>query len=772
MLDEANNLSDLLNVTTARTNLGLGSFATASTLDLGSVSATGILAAARMPAFAGDVTTSAGSLTTTVAKLRGVTIAATAPTSGQVLTYDGTQWEPGTISSSQWTTSGANVYFMNKVGIGVSDPDNSLTVSQTAIGDSQISLRSAAAAITTGQVIGGIEFVTKDTNIPAASGSVVAAGIQAVAEGTHTLTTLATGLSFNTMTGTTLSEALRITNNNRLGLGGVTAPTMNFSVSGSTAVTMGVERTTISQGAGSNLTMRAGGANAGASNKNGGDLYLLAGTATGSGTSNIYFQTASGTTVGTADAAPTTRMIITGDGDIGFGTVTPTAKLELAAGAATKAPLRFNTGTLLTTPLTGTIEYNGTDFYLTNGASIRKVIATESAPGTLEGISTVSGTGNISLWPGATSSIIVSATTASTNSNTGALVVKGGAGISGAVNIAGLLNATGAITTTSNMTGVSVTATSGMITPWLYGSTAASGDLRIESTTSATKGDVLIAPNGGNVGIGTTTPLVKLEVSGSIKISGAMNLPKNSSAPATCNAASDGNLVLTSVYTTCVCKNGAGWVSTVDGTTSCNWAGSCSSPGELCGGGAIFLGTIGADDYMTTPGGCSDIPAGLVAGGSGSSSYANSNFTPAFCSGTDALVKTWNDGTSNYYDIPGLTNYFSTPNDDVNYGSANTTNIVAITAGAQGGYHAAARYCDKLSLNGYNDWHLPNAAELNLMYTNKASIPGLFQDSNVYYWSSTEYNNNQVWIQEFSNGGQNGFNNKSNSYRVRCVRRF
>lgn len=47
-LQKASDLSDLSNVATARSNLGLGSFATASSLDLGSVSATGIIADARL----------------------------------------------------------------------------------------------------------------------------------------------------------------------------------------------------------------------------------------------------------------------------------------------------------------------------------------------------------------------------------------------------------------------------------------------------------------------------------------------------------------------------------------------------------------------------------------------------------------------------------------------------------------------------------------------------------------------------------------------------
>jgi hypothetical protein len=39
------------------------------------------------------------------------------------------------------------------------------------------------------------------------------------------------------------------------------------------------------------------------------------------------------------------------------------------------------------------------------------------------------------------------------------------------------------------------------------------------------------------------------------------------------------------------------------------------------------------------------------------------------------------------------------------------------------------------------------------------------------YWSSSEYNANNAWKQNFNNGNQNN-NNKNNTNYVRCVRGF
>lgn len=65
-------------------------------------------------------------------------------------------------------------------------------------------------------------------------------------------------------------------------------------------------------------------------------------------------------------------------------------------------------------------------------------------------------------------------------------------------------------------------------------------------------------------------------------------------------------------------------------------------------------------------------------------------------------------------------------------GKTNTTSIV--NGCSETGI--AARLCDELVLNGYNDWYLPSREELRFMMNNSSSIPNI--DTATVYWSSSE----------------------------------
>jgi hypothetical protein len=102
--------------------------------------------------------------------------------------------------------------------------------------------------------------------------------------------------------------------------------------------------------------------------------------------------------------------------------------------------------------------------------------------------------------------------------------------------------------------------------------------------------------------------------------------------------------------------------------------------------------------------------------------------------------------------------------DGINGGLANTERII-IQSGS-GSY--AAQLCANYQGGNYADWYLPSKYELNLLYLQK-SVVGGFADN--YYWSSTEISNNGAWYQHFGIGSQN-LTNKNFAYYVRAVRGF
>ena len=115
-------------------------------------------------------------------------------------------------------------------------------------------------------------------------------------------------------------------------------------------------------------------------------------------------------------------------------------------------------------------------------------------------------------------------------------------------------------------------------------------------------------------------------------------------------------------------------------------------------------------------------------------------------------------------------------------GEANTSIIIAaqVAIGDDGSTYAA-RICNELQVTEggktYGDWYLPSKEELDLMYQNKATIDatagvnGGSGFASAYYWSSTEVNNGNAWLQYFD-GGFQYYSYKDNTYRVRAVRAF
>jgi hypothetical protein len=102
------------------------------------------------------------------------------------------------------------------------------------------------------------------------------------------------------------------------------------------------------------------------------DLYGISSAFVGSATkwTAIYVYDGGGTATNKYDA------IFNGGGNVGIRTTAPTARLQIGAGTATAntAPLKFTSGTNLTTPEAGAMEYDGSNLYFTTG-SVRESIS-------------------------------------------------------------------------------------------------------------------------------------------------------------------------------------------------------------------------------------------------------------------------------------------------------------------------------------------------------------------------------------------------------------
>lgn len=120
-----------------------------------------------------------------------------------------------------------------------------------------------------------------------------------------------------------------------------------------------------------------------------------------------------------------------------------------------------------------------------------------------------------------------------------------------------------------------------------------------------------------------------------------------------------------------------------------------------------------------------------------------------------SIGATWYNGA---FGITGATGKI------IGTGPNNTRKIIR----AQGDGIYAAKVCaDYRPDSIYNDWYLPSKNELTEVYKQKTKIGA----GNYVYWSSTEYDTNGAWAQNFSTGGRKK-SAKDRIYHVRAVRTF
>ena len=124
--------------------------------------------------------------------------------------------------------------------------------------------------------------------------------------------------------------------------------------------------------------------------------------------------------------------------------------------------------------------------------------------------------------------------------------------------------------------------------------------------------------------------------------------------------------------------------------------------------------------------------------------------------------------------VPGINDTADTA---IGTGLANTTAIIAQN-GAGTSY--AAGLAQAYAGGSYSDWYLPSKDDLNWLYTNRAAINATATANGgtafaaAYYWSSSEGDAWDAWLQHFGNGSQADFVKglASPAVSVRAVRSF
>jgi hypothetical protein len=251
--------------------------------------------------------------------------------------FNGTEFEKISDNSSTWTLSGNATINPTTNFIGTTDSQPLAFRTNNAEKLRLFSLLNPSLGLGRNDlagVNGGASSFSGPTLFFGNAGNISAnTGLDFVIDDDNNATNSRFSFKANGDGNTGTLDLMEIAENGNVGIGTTASPSQVLSFGGTAARTINVERNSTPDTAGSNLTVLAGGATTAATNRNGGALNLSSGTATGTGSSDINFQTTTAGVTGTADRAPTTKMTVLGNGNVGIGLMAPTQKLEVALGS-------------------------------------------------------------------------------------------------------------------------------------------------------------------------------------------------------------------------------------------------------------------------------------------------------------------------------------------------------------------------------------------------------------------------------------------------------